>query len=54
MYQNLSFETFLIILFLVSLTLLFILATAELVTIQKQSGASLRDEDPELNDYFRP
>jgi hypothetical protein len=54
MYQNPSFETWLIILFLVSLTLLYILTTIELINIQKQSGTSLRDEDPEFIDFFRP
>jgi hypothetical protein len=54
MYQNTSFETWLIILLLVSLTLLYILTTVELINVQNQSGASLRDEDPELIDFFRP
>ena len=54
MYHIPSFETLLIILFLISLTLLFILAIAELINIQRQSGASLGDEDPEFTDYFRP
>lgn len=54
MYQNTSFETWLIILLLVSLTLLYILTTVELINIQNQSGGSLGDEDPEFIDFFRP
>ena len=54
MYQNTSFETWLIILLLVSLTLLYILTTVELINVQNQSGASLGDEDPEFIDFFRP
>jgi len=54
MDQNPSFETWLIILLLVSLMLLYILKTVELINIQGQSGASLGDEDPEFIDFFRP
>jgi hypothetical protein len=54
MYQNPSFEIWLIILLLVSLTLLYILTTVELISIQNQSDASLGDEDPEFMDFFRP
>ena len=54
MYQNTSFETWLIILLLVSLTLLYILTTVELINVQNQTGASLGHEDPEFIDFFRP